>query len=65
MDHLLKAPELRAVFVEVHFRILEEHGRTDAAGAAGKAAPQQRLSAQVGRRIPSGSGQSNSQVQAA
>jgi hypothetical protein len=30
MDHLLAAPELRAVFVEVHFRILEERGRADA-----------------------------------
>jgi FkbM family methyltransferase len=30
MSHLLAAPELRAVFVEVHFRLLEDRGRADA-----------------------------------
>ena len=30
MDRLLAAPSLRAVFVEVHFRLLEERGRADA-----------------------------------
>jgi FkbM family methyltransferase len=30
MDSLLTAPELRVVFVEVHFRLLEERGRADA-----------------------------------
>jgi FkbM family methyltransferase len=30
MDSLLSAPELRAVFVEVHFRLLEARGRADA-----------------------------------
>src|SRR5271155_725000 len=30
MDRLLTAPELRAVFVEVHFQILEARGRADA-----------------------------------
>jgi len=30
MDLLLSAPELRAVFVEVHFQILEARGRADA-----------------------------------
>lgn len=30
MNGLLAAPKVRAVFVEVHFRLLEERGRTDA-----------------------------------
>ena len=30
MDELLATPELRAVFVEVHFRLLEERGRPNA-----------------------------------
>jgi FkbM family methyltransferase len=30
MDQLLDAPELRAVFVEVHFRLLKDRGRADA-----------------------------------